>query len=144
MRLKSLFTMLAVTTALTIPALAHAGEVTFTTNMRNYGGDGAYLAYYVTDAQGKYAGRVTDVRHGVVFIRLNNGQAASGVHADTARGKEFRYRAVARACIRCVIASEEERDLGWRNPVRGEVFNKCWECARCGPLQLQQRGATRL
>ena len=23
--------------------------------------------------QGKYAGRVTDVRHGVVFIRLNNG-----------------------------------------------------------------------
>lgn len=56
MRLKSLFAMLAVTTALTLPAFAHAGEVTFTTNMRNYGGDGAYLAYYVTDAQGKYAG----------------------------------------------------------------------------------------
>ncbi|MGO7815623.1 DUF2271 domain-containing protein, partial [Rhizobium ruizarguesonis] len=25
-------------------------------NMRNYGGDGAYLAYYVTNAQGKYVG----------------------------------------------------------------------------------------
>lgn len=56
MRLKSLFAMLAVTTALTIPAFAQAGQVTLSTNMRNYGGDGAYLAYYVTDAQGKYAG----------------------------------------------------------------------------------------
>ena len=38
------------------PGLALASEVTFTTNMRDYGGDGAYLAYYVTDAQGKYVG----------------------------------------------------------------------------------------
>ncbi len=56
MRMKSLLAMLAVTTALTVPGLAMAREVTFTTNMRNYGGDGAYLAYYVTDAQGKYVG----------------------------------------------------------------------------------------
>ncbi len=56
MRMKSLIAMLAVTTALTVPGLAMAREVTFTTNMRNYGGDGAYLAYYVTDAQGKYVG----------------------------------------------------------------------------------------
>ncbi|WP_147181906.1 DUF2271 domain-containing protein [Ciceribacter naphthalenivorans] len=54
--MKSILAMLAVTTALTIPGLALAGQVTLTTNMRNYGGDGAYLAYYVTDAQGKYAG----------------------------------------------------------------------------------------
>lgn len=56
MRMKSLLAMLAVTTALTVPGLAMAREVTFTTNMRNYGGDGAYLAYYITDAQGKYVG----------------------------------------------------------------------------------------
>lgn len=54
--MKALLAMLAVTTALTIPAVATAGEVTFTTTMRNYGGDGAYLAYYVTDAKGNYAG----------------------------------------------------------------------------------------
>ncbi|MGO8656534.1 DUF2271 domain-containing protein, partial [Rhizobium ruizarguesonis] len=54
--MKSLIAMLAVTTALTVPGLAMAREVTFTTNMRNYGGDGAYLAYYVTNAQGKYVG----------------------------------------------------------------------------------------
>ncbi|MBX4908835.1 MULTISPECIES: DUF2271 domain-containing protein [Rhizobium] len=54
--MKSYLATLAVTTALTVPCLALATEVTFTTSMRNYGGDGAYLAYYVTDAQGKYAG----------------------------------------------------------------------------------------
>ncbi len=54
--MKSLLAVLAVTTALTVPGLAMAREVTFTTTMRNYGGGGAYLAYYVTDAKGKYAG----------------------------------------------------------------------------------------
>jgi hypothetical protein len=54
--MKSLIAMLAVTTALTVPGLAIAREVTFATSMRNYGGDGAYLAYYVTDTQGKYVG----------------------------------------------------------------------------------------
>ncbi|MBP1843007.1 hypothetical protein J2046_001261 [Rhizobium petrolearium] len=56
MRIKSLLAVLAITTTLTVPGLALASEVTFTTNMRSYGGDGAYLAYYVTDAQGKYVG----------------------------------------------------------------------------------------
>src|SRR6478736_6382007 len=54
--MKSFLAMLAVTTALTVPGLAMARAVTFTTTMRNYGGGGAYLAYYVTDAQGKYTG----------------------------------------------------------------------------------------
>jgi len=54
--MKSLLAMLAVTTALTLPAFAMAGQVTLSTNLKNYGGDGAYLAYYLTDPQGKYAG----------------------------------------------------------------------------------------
>lgn len=59
--MKRLLAMLAVTTALTLPGLALsgnavAGQVTLTTNLANYGGNGAYLAYYVTDPQGKYAG----------------------------------------------------------------------------------------
>ncbi len=54
---KFLFT-LALTTALSIPAfaIASAKPVTLTANLKNYGGRGAYLAVYVTDASGKYAG----------------------------------------------------------------------------------------
>ena len=50
--MKSLLAALAVTTALTLPGMAFAREVTLTTNLKNYGGDGAYLAYYVTAADG--------------------------------------------------------------------------------------------
>lgn len=52
--MKTLLYALALTTALTSPALAR--PVTLTTNMNSYGGDGAYLALYVTDAQGAYQG----------------------------------------------------------------------------------------
>ncbi len=52
--MKTLLSALALTTALTAPALAR--PVTLTTNMTQYGGDGAYLAIYVTDAQGTYMG----------------------------------------------------------------------------------------
>ncbi len=54
--MKSLLSALALTTALTLPGLAMAKPVTMTTQMNNYGGDGAYLAIYVTDAQGAYKG----------------------------------------------------------------------------------------
>lgn len=47
---------LALTTALTLPGLALARTVTLTTVMNTYGGDGAYLAFYVTDASGTYVG----------------------------------------------------------------------------------------
>jgi hypothetical protein len=47
-------TALLLTTTLAGPALAR--PVTLTTNMAQYGGDGAYLALYVTDAQGAYQG----------------------------------------------------------------------------------------
>lgn len=52
--MKTLLSALALTTALTGPALAR--PVTLTTNMNQYGGDGAYLALYVTDADGSYVG----------------------------------------------------------------------------------------
>ncbi len=45
---------LALTAALTLPGLASARPVTLTTKLNNYGGDGAYLALYVIDAQGAY------------------------------------------------------------------------------------------
>ncbi len=54
--MKTLLATLALTTALTLPGLALARPVTLTTTLTNYGGDGAYLAFYVTDASGAYAG----------------------------------------------------------------------------------------
>lgn len=54
--MKSMLAALALTTALTTPGLAMAKPVTLTTTLNNYGGDGAYLALYVTDAKGAYAG----------------------------------------------------------------------------------------
>ncbi|MDA3857630.1 MAG: DUF2271 domain-containing protein [Roseovarius sp.] len=52
--MKTLLSALALSTALSGPALA--APVTFTTNLSSYGGDGAYLALYVTDARGAYKG----------------------------------------------------------------------------------------
>lgn len=54
--MKSLLATLVLTTALTMPGLALARPVTLTTTMNSYGGDGAYLAIYVTDTSGAYVG----------------------------------------------------------------------------------------
>ncbi|WP_121632270.1 DUF2271 domain-containing protein [Tropicibacter alexandrii] len=54
--MNSLLATLALSTALTLPGVAMARPVTLTTTLNNYGGDGAYLALYVTDASGAYVG----------------------------------------------------------------------------------------
>lgn len=54
--MKSVLATLALTTALTLPGLAMARPVTMTTTLNSYGGQGAYLVLYVTDASGAYAG----------------------------------------------------------------------------------------
>ena len=56
MQMKSILSALAITTALITPAIAQAKTVTLATNLTQYGGNGAYLAYYLTDANGAYAG----------------------------------------------------------------------------------------
>ncbi len=38
------------------PSLAHARQVTFETQLADYGGDGAYVVLYVTDRAGRYQG----------------------------------------------------------------------------------------
>lgn len=48
--MKALLAALALTTALGFPGAAMAKPVTFTTTLNDYGGNGAYLAFYVTDA----------------------------------------------------------------------------------------------
>ncbi|MFN3294795.1 MAG: DUF2271 domain-containing protein [Gemmobacter sp.] len=54
--MRPLLATLALTTALTLPGLALARPVTLSTTLTQYGGDGAYLALYVTDTAGKYVG----------------------------------------------------------------------------------------
>ena len=54
--MKKILAALALTTALTLPGIAMARPVTLTTTLSNYGGQGAYLAIYVTDPKGAYAG----------------------------------------------------------------------------------------
>lgn len=52
--MKHLASGLALTTALAVPGLASARPVTLTTTLQNYGGDGAYLALYLTDPSGAH------------------------------------------------------------------------------------------
>ncbi|NYT61021.1 DUF2271 domain-containing protein [Alcaligenaceae bacterium] len=45
---------LCLASVIALPGLAQAKSLTLTTQLKNYGGDGAYLAFYVTDAKGQY------------------------------------------------------------------------------------------
>ncbi len=54
---KPLLTTLAAASALalsTLPTLAHSRQLTLTAQLKDYGGNGAYLAAYLTDAKGAY------------------------------------------------------------------------------------------
>lgn len=81
--MKPLYAGLALTTAIIAPGLAAARPVTLTTNLAQYGGPGAYLAFYVTDASGAYAGslwmaggRSRYYRHLSDWSRLTGGDVA--------------------------------------------------------------------
>ena len=54
--MKAFLAALALTTALTFPAVAMAKPVTLAATLNDYGGNGAYLALYVTDANNAYVG----------------------------------------------------------------------------------------
>lgn len=45
---------LCLAAAMALPSLLHARPVNLTTQLQSYGGEGAYLAFYVTDANGQY------------------------------------------------------------------------------------------
>ncbi len=47
---------LAATAVFVVPTLAQARNVTLETTLKPYGGNGAYVALYLTDAAGKYKG----------------------------------------------------------------------------------------
>lgn len=81
--MKRLVTALVMTTALTVPGLAMARQVTLKAKMADYGGNNAFVVMYVTDAQGKYAGtlwmaggRAKYYRHLTEWYRATGGNTA--------------------------------------------------------------------
>ncbi len=52
--MKKITGALCLATAIALPAFTQAREVTFTTQLNDYRGDGAYVALYLTDASGQY------------------------------------------------------------------------------------------
>lgn len=52
--MKSAWPLVLVATALSAPSVASARQIALETQLKAYGGDGAYLAIYVTDAKGGY------------------------------------------------------------------------------------------
>ncbi|TAN13996.1 MAG: DUF2271 domain-containing protein [Burkholderiaceae bacterium] len=79
---KPVFTTFAVACAMALPMLAHSRPVTISTTLKNYGGNGAYLAVYLTDAKGAYArtlwvagGKAKYYKHLSDWTRLSAGDA---------------------------------------------------------------------
>mgnify|MGYP006341413513 FL=1 len=77
-----LATTVAAACALAVPVLAHSRQLTLTTQLKNYGGDGAYLAVYLTDSKGAYArtlwvagGKAKFYKHLADWNRLSVGDA---------------------------------------------------------------------
>ena len=52
--MKKIITVACLAGALALPVLVQARPVVLTTQLQDYGGNGAYLAFYLTDAAGKY------------------------------------------------------------------------------------------
>jgi hypothetical protein len=52
--MKKIIASLFLASAVALPALSQARTLTLSTQLQNYGGEGAYLAFYLTDASGKY------------------------------------------------------------------------------------------
>ena len=79
---KPLLTVLATAAAMAFPAVAHSRQVTLTAQLKSYGGDGAYLAAYLTDAKGAYVrtlwvagGKAKYHKHLSDWSRLSAGDA---------------------------------------------------------------------
>ncbi|MYN12234.1 DUF2271 domain-containing protein [Pusillimonas sp. TS35] len=79
---KPLIAALLAATTLSIPALAQSRTVTVSAALKNYGGDGAYLAVYLTDAKGAYVrtlwvagGKAKYYKHLKDWNRLSAGDA---------------------------------------------------------------------
>ncbi|OYZ89397.1 MAG: Tat pathway signal protein [Xanthobacter sp. 17-67-6] len=80
--MKLVLPAVAATATLLSPVLAEARQVTFETTLKNYGGNGAYVVLYVTDASGAYKGTLWMAGGKAKYYRhLSDWQRASGGRA---------------------------------------------------------------
>ncbi len=85
--MKTLFPAVAAATALAAPGLAEARPVTLEATLKPYGGNGAYLVLYVTDASGQYRGTLWMAGGKAKYYRhLSDWQRASGGAASEIDG----------------------------------------------------------
>lgn len=120
-------TAVAAACTLALPALAQARPVTLTAQLKNYGGDGAYLAVYLTDAKGAYVrtlwvagGKAKYYKHLSDWNRMSSGDAkrlAGVTGASVGAGRSLKVTAdLADALIdagyelRVDAAAEDMRD----------------------------------
>ncbi|MBX6965548.1 DUF2271 domain-containing protein [Alcaligenes faecalis] len=122
-----LLTTLAAACTLALPSLAQGRTVALSTTLKNYGGDGAYLAIYLTDAQGAYVrtlwvagGKAKYYKHLSDWNRLsaNDNQRLQGITgASVGAGRTLEVTAELEAAlidagyeIRIDAAAEDMRD----------------------------------
>ncbi|WP_332877110.1 DUF2271 domain-containing protein [Massilia sp. S19_KUP03_FR1] len=80
--MKNIITGACMAGALALPALANARPVVLTTALQNYGGNGAYLAFYLTDAAGNYKKTLwVDGTKAKYYKHLSSWARASGLDA---------------------------------------------------------------
>ena len=125
--MKKIIPLLALSAALALPGLTSARPVTLTTTLKSYGGDGAYLAVYLTDAKGAYVrtlwvagGKAKYYKHLSNWNRLSAGDAKrlNGVTgASVGAGRTLKVTADLAAAlidagyeIRIDAAAEDMRD----------------------------------
>lgn len=76
--MKKTFFALSLVVTMALPAFAQAREITFTTELVNYGGDGAYLVLYLTDASGNFQGTLWVAGRKSKYYSHLSGWARSG------------------------------------------------------------------
>ena len=85
--MKKIMPTIALAAALTLPCLAQARPLKLTTTLTNYGGDGAYLAIYLTNAQGGYAGSLWMAgRKSKYYAHLSGWHRATGGNSTEING----------------------------------------------------------
>ncbi|ART81729.1 MAG: DUF2271 domain-containing protein [Oceanisphaera sp.] len=113
--MKKTATILALTALLTLPSLAQAKPVTLTTELNGYNGDGAYVAIYLTDANGKYqdtlwvaGGKSKYYKH------LRDWARGSGLKAATYDGKTGASLASGNTLTTTVEVADKWLDAGYQ------------------------------
>ncbi|AYN19949.1 DUF2271 domain-containing protein [Alcaligenes aquatilis] len=122
-----LLTTLAAACTVALPSLAQGRTVALSTTLKDYGGDGAYLAVYLTDAQGAYVrtlwvagGKAKYYKHLADWNRLSasDGQRLQGVTgASVGAGRTLEVTAELEDALidagyelRVDVAAEDMRD----------------------------------